>query len=606
MWALEHFKHYLLGHKFTVQTDHRALLSILKERSSKIHQSRLTRWCDRLIPFTFTIEHIPGSKMGIADYMSRKPDQIASPPSTYDADFIIAQINVIKDTLNIIRKRGRPKKENTEKAEHASKIKRRRGRPRKNDIITQHAQYAAQQNTIEPSHDYNNRTTTGMESHNEYNKLKKFMESSHDSKQSNFGIKSPHDSTTINSKAQKAWHINKPSLQNKQLCETSRTKTNYSNNYSLSSKHKKASEHIPNTEYDVTQDKIVSNDTINKAHWPISLSPTQQHLQKLHLATSNKMSKSTETSNSQASPSRPKFSMSNFLSPFKSPSTETQQHPKDKEVNDMIQGVFNMKLIAVMTNRDSVLREVRDCILTDDKQRCKKLCKQIHGQWRNLSTHNGCILVDNKLAIPHIMKEPVIDILHATHPGAWGMTELGERLWWPFVNRDLINKSKTCRPCSEFGKNLKSLIPKTKWAPLPRCSEPNEEIQIDFGGPIIDGQGREIYFLACIDRFSKFPTLKLYNNANGPNIEKFLNKYIVRHGVPRNLRIDQARCLKGNKVQQISDKHDINIIFAPAGDHRAIGLVERLVQTVKRRLGCIKLDPNQTPFNVKQALSQIT
>ena len=261
------------------------------------------------------------------------------------------------------------------------------------------------------------------------------------------------------------------------------------------------------------------------------------------------MSTSTETSNSQASPSRPKISMSNFLSPFKSPSTETQQHPKDKEVNDMIQGVFNMKLIAAMTNRDSVLREVRDCILTDDEQRCKKLCKQIHGQWRNLSTHNGCILVDNKLAIPHIMKEPVMDILHATHLGAWGMTELGQRLWWPFVNRDLINKSKTCRTCSEFGKNLKSLIPKTKWAPLPRCSEPNEEIQIDFGGPIIDGQGHEIYFLACIGRFSKFPTLKLYNNANGPNIEKFLNKYIVRHGVPRNLRIDQARCLKGNNVQ---------------------------------------------------------
>ena len=102
VWALEHFKHYLLGHKFTVQTDHRALLSILKERSSKIHQSRLTRWCDRQIPFTFTIEHIPESKMGMADYMSRNPDQIASPPSTYDADFIIAQINVIKDTLNII------------------------------------------------------------------------------------------------------------------------------------------------------------------------------------------------------------------------------------------------------------------------------------------------------------------------------------------------------------------------------------------------------------------------------------------------------------------------------------------------------------------------
>ena len=158
--------------------------------------------------------------------------------------------------------------------------------------------------------------------------------------------------------------------------------------------------------------------------------------------------------------------MSNFLSPSKSPSAENQQHPKDKEVLDMIQGVFNMKIIAAMTNRDSVLREVTDCILADDEQRCKRLCKQIHGKWQNLSTHNGCILVDSKLAIPHVMKQPFMDILHATHPGAWGMTELGQRLWWPYINRDLINKSKTCGPCTEFDDNIigqEDLISDERW-----------------------------------------------------------------------------------------------------------------------------------------------
>ena len=140
------------------------------------------------------------------------------------------------------------------------------------------------------------------------------------------------------------------------------------------------------------------------------------------------------------------------------------------------------------------------------------------------------------------MKEAVIDVLHATHPGAWGMSELAHRLWWPFINRDLINKSKTCRPSTEFGKNLKSIIPKTKWSALKPCVEPNEEIQVHFGGSILDGQEREVYFLACIDRFSKFPTLKLFNNANATNIEHFLTKYIANQGVPRSIRMDQARC----------------------------------------------------------------
>ena len=76
------------------------------------------------------------------------------------------------------------------------------------------------------------------------------------------------------------------------------------------------------------------------------------------------------------------------------------------------------------------------------------------------------------------------------------------------------------------------------------CVETNQEIQIDFGGPIVDGQGREVYFLACIDRFSKFPSLKLYNNANAINVEHFLNKYMSIHGVTRSIRMDQLDAKK--------------------------------------------------------------
>ena len=200
------------------------------------------------------------------------------------------------------------------------------------------------------------------------------------------------------------------------------------------------------------------------------------------------------------------------------------------------------------------------------------------------SVNDGCILLDNCLTIPNTLKEAVIDVLHATHPGSWEMTELGTRLWWPFINRDLLNKAKTCLPCTEFVKNLKSIIPKTKWSPIIPCVEPNEEIHTVFGGPILDGQGREVYFLACIDRFSNFPSLKLYNIANAINIEHLLNKYMSILGVSRSIRMDQARCQTGNIIRELCNRNNIKIMFAPANNHRSLGLVERLIQTVKRRL----------------------
>ena len=81
---------------------------------------------------------------------------------------------------------------------------------------------------------------------------------------------------------------------------------------------------------------------------------------------------------------------------------------------------------------------------------------------------------------------------------------------------------------------------------------------------------------------------------------KFLDEYIHIHGVPRNIRLDQARCLIGYKVKSICKQHNINIITVPANDPRAIGLVERLIKTIKRRLSCMKLDSRNNTFIIRE------
>ena len=78
VWSIEYFKYYLYSKDFTVITDHRALLSILKEsRSNKSYNSHLTRWIDRLLPFQFDNKHFSGAKMGLVDYIFRHPNQKA-------------------------------------------------------------------------------------------------------------------------------------------------------------------------------------------------------------------------------------------------------------------------------------------------------------------------------------------------------------------------------------------------------------------------------------------------------------------------------------------------------------------------------------------------
>ena len=311
VWALEHFKHYLYGQYFTVQTDHRALLSILKDKSTKAHQIWLTRWCDRLIPFHFQIEHIPGSKMGLTDYISRNPHNKAKPISRYDEDFVIAQKYAIIQTINAIKQRGRPRKldklgspDDSKALNKRPETKGQRGRPRKLPLQSQD-----------------------------------------DSK-----IKVPRTQS----------HKTKPQAVQKL------------HNYSLRRKQE-----LPNTENHETTDAAnlakVDQQTIAKAPLPNN-SATEQSL----LNSTNNFDMSKQQSPSQqtpsTSPAKSPISFSTYLSPDK----DDRPTKVDSQLDKAIRDVFSSTLIAAMTNRDSVLREMRDCIIQGDELRCKAVSRQIH------------------------------------------------------------------------------------------------------------------------------------------------------------------------------------------------------------------------------------
>ena len=108
-----------------------------------------------------------------------------------------------------------------------------------------------------------------------------------------------------------------------------------------------------------------------------------------------------------------------------------------------------------------------------------------------------------------------------------------------------------------------------------------------------------------MDLFSKYPTVEVFDKANGPIVIKFVDEYVQIHGFPRNIRLDQARCLIGYKVKNFCKQLNINIITALANDHRAIGLEERLIQTIIRRLSCMKIDNRNNTFTIKEAIKSI-
>ena len=284
------------------------------------------------------------------------------------------------------------------------------------------------------------------------------------------------------------------------------------------------------------------------------------------------------------------------------PNSPNLELSKEEVFENNLTQLFTKGFLAVLTSKDAVLKEVRDCILQNDAQRFKEMNPYLFSYWRVLHVRSGCVYVDERVAKPHSIQDAVLESLHLTHPGSWGMITLGQYAFWPYMHREIFNKAATCKPCTDIGKKLKPVVPSSKWKPLLNCSE---EIQIDFGGPIKNEKDQDIHFLACIDHFCKHPTVEVFDKANGPKVIKFSDEHIQINGVPRNIRLDQARCLIGYKVKNFCKQHNINIITAPANDHRAIGLVERLIQTIKRRLSCMKIDNRNNTFTIKETIKSM-
>ena len=126
------------------------------------------------------------------------------------------------------------------------------------------------------------------------------------------------------------------------------------------------------------------------------------------------------------------------------------------------------------------------------------------------------------------------------------------------MHRDLLSKTAKCNPCVTIGKNLKSNIPSGKWEPLKLCKKPNEEIQINFGGPIYN-EKNQVYFLECIDRFSKFTTTENFDRANAQNILKLLQEYALLDGIPRTIRLDQAQCQIDQQIKAFCNKKNYSV-----------------------------------------------
>ena len=72
-WACDKFHYYLAGREFTVETDHKPLVSILGTKELAKLPLRVQRFRLRMMNYSYKIRYTPGAKLVLADALSRSP-----------------------------------------------------------------------------------------------------------------------------------------------------------------------------------------------------------------------------------------------------------------------------------------------------------------------------------------------------------------------------------------------------------------------------------------------------------------------------------------------------------------------------------------------------
>ena len=72
-WACERFADYLVGLKFSIETDHKPLVPLFSTKNLDELPVRVQRFRMRMMRFQFSIYHVPGKSLIVADMLSRAP-----------------------------------------------------------------------------------------------------------------------------------------------------------------------------------------------------------------------------------------------------------------------------------------------------------------------------------------------------------------------------------------------------------------------------------------------------------------------------------------------------------------------------------------------------
>ena len=214
---------------------------------------------------------------------------------------------------------------------------------------------------------------------------------------------------------------------------------------------------------------------------------------------------------------------------------------------------MTLKEIIEATNADKTLNGLRAAI------RLNRWDSDIVAPFRKVKdeltvTPENIILRGTRIVLPEALQQRAVDIAHESHQGLSKVKALlRTKTWFPGID-DLAKRTvDQCIPCQATGKpnNPEPL----RMTDMP--SGPWQKVHLDFYGPLPSGE----HLLVCIDRYSRYPEVKIVRSTKAASVIPRLDKIFSVHGLPHQVISDNGPPFNSTEFARYMDT--LGIQFDP-------------------------------------------
>ena len=200
--------------------------------------------------------------------------------------------------------------------------------------------------------------------------------------------------------------------------------------------------------------------------------------------------------------------------------------------------------------------------------------------------------------IPPPIQKKVLTTYHNSpiinHPGASKLLAfLEQKIWFPKMSQMLRQINKSCETCAQNKPDNRPAKPLMRLYKAPQ--RPFEDVHMDYFGPIRSPYDPEDlkYGLVVVCRFSHYiEAYPVKDLTEDTLVYTLMTKFVPTHGLPKRFITDNQQTFEAQNFKKWCENYDIKLSHSSAYRPQSNGQAELAVKKVKQAITTLREDPN--------------